>query len=136
VHIRRYLRGDAKREEKIAAVSAKLLHTITAILREKNLTYTFLIFNADLTYSADMANSPDWRDRIAETVMRETESPYISSRQIAQIDSLNRPIDVTLYHDRRTIHPTEHFNRLISAQIKKFVFDAEHKDAEFARAEK
>lgn len=83
----------------------------------------FLVFHPHWEDETRLDEEIDWRDPFLKALFAKHKGPYIWSKDLVKQDLNNAPLVLEDYLIPVDGHPTEHFNRLIAAEIKQHVLD-------------
>lgn len=117
------LRREQRHRERKLEVSEKILDEILDQLRNRNLDFVFVIFHGDRMSDNPLLGGTDWREEFLRQWLTEERLPYIWSKDIAMRDAGSRNSETERYIDPDSLHPTEHFNRLIAREISRQVLE-------------
>lgn len=114
------LKKEKKYLEKKEKINEKILVSLAQELKGNNIDFVFLIFNI-LRYGNDNygENSVDaWRHSFLKKTMDINNIPYIWTLDLVENDTMYDKNDIPKYLLPGDGHPTTHFNKLISREIK------------------
>ncbi len=104
-------------KQKIMDVNTKVISQEVEKLKRSNTPFAVIIFN---TLNFDKRN---WRNEYLYRLMNKLDAPYIITEDLANADELVTAEMMDKYIIPGDGHPNEAYNRLVSAEIKKYVLD-------------
>ena len=116
-----FMMGEADKTERKKNVNEKLILSFIKELRAHNIDFVFLVFHPHVPGVTHLDEEIDWRDPFLRELFVTNEVPYIWSKELVQSDLDGAPLVLENYLLPGDGHPTEHFNRLIAAEIKREV---------------
>ncbi len=126
--------SDALRREKLSRrrkmeVSQKILTAALSELRARRLDFVFLVFHGDRPTDNSLFGGTDWREEFLRDWLAENNVPTIWSKDIVAKDRRPGFTNVDDYIDPKSLHPTEHFNRLLAQEISLRVLESQRRSA-------
>lgn len=117
------LKKEAEYRQKKIITNEKILKNVLSLLRNRNIDHCFLIFHflRDNNDNFGDGSVDKWRNDFLKNFLEKNEVPYIWSMNLIQKDTTYHPDDIQKYIHTGDGHPTTHFNKLISKEIKKAV---------------
>lgn len=112
------LRRESHYRKQKLEVNEKILSAALAELRRPDLGFVFLVFHGDRPTDNPLSGGTDWREEFLRQWLEENHVPHIWSKDVAAADRNLDSASSALYIDPETLHPTEHFNRILALEIK------------------
>lgn len=109
--------GMDEYKQKIMDVNAQIITQQVEKLRAQNLDFAIIVFNP---LNFDKKN---WRNEYLYRLLNKLDAPYIVTEDLAGADTAGVAEMMDKYIIPGDGHPNEAYNRLVSEEIKKYVFD-------------
>lgn len=106
---------DHRVREKVIRLNSAILHKVTDKIKSKNLDCVFLIYQS--LWSGD----GNWRTNYLEGFFRDYGLNYFVSSSLIEKDSSIYSGNDDNYYIKGNGHPTAHYNKIVSDEIKKYI---------------
>lgn len=118
--IRSRLRGKWKAMRNKKELNKEIILNMKKELDSRNYDYVFVIFNQLLSPDPEKRG---WRDAFLANLFEENNIPYIRSKELITQDPTFDRYDKHNYIDADNGHPTTHFNKMVSEEIKRVILN-------------
>lgn len=102
-------------------ISRAILSAAVSELRARGLDFVFLVFHGERPTDNSLFDGTDWREEFLRDWLVANSVPYIWSKDVAAEDQGTRFAPPARYIDPESLHPTEHFNRILADEISHHV---------------
>ena len=109
--------NENEKRQKICNLNEKIILKADSELKSQNVDYVFMIF--DNLYNED----GDWRSEFLLKLFSRNNIPFIYTPDLIFADKDFPEYDYGAYCILGDGHPKSHYNRIVSEEIKKYVFD-------------
>jgi hypothetical protein len=120
--VRQYFKGADHIRNKKKKINENLLLNIIYELRKRHLQHVFVVFHVDR--AVQDADWLDWQEELIERVLRESQTPYISAKEIIKQHLREHKGTIDDYYIKGDGHPTPLQNKIVAEVMKKVVLDA------------